>query len=341
MMAKMTERENLLRVLKGETPAWVPRYGSLPNPYATYPRAMSTVRPGILGPTIVSGRQTDIFGVEYVATKETGGMSLPKPNAFILDDIRNWRDVIKAPDISGVDWEAMARQDMEAGNIDHENTVVCLGTHVGYFQQLMNFMGFTNGLVAMHEEPDEVVALFEYLSDFYVEVAKRAVRHYKPDVLALTDDTATAKAPFISPEMYRNLVKPYHARLAQVGADNGLYIDMHNCGKCEAFIDDWLDFGVGVWNPAQVMNDLAGVQEKYGNRLVLAGCWDSSGPVGWPGASEALIRQSVRDAIDAYAKNGGFLFWGTVMGEADDPEVQTRQRWVIDEYESYRETPYK
>jgi hypothetical protein len=29
------------------------------------------------------------------------------------------------------------------------------------------------------------------------------------------------------------------------------------------------------------------------------------------------------------------------MGEIGDPEVEKRQRWVIDEYESYREAPYK
>jgi hypothetical protein len=340
-MGKMTERENYLRVLKGEAPAWVPRYGSLPNPYAKYPRSMSTIRPGVLNRASESGRQIDIFGVEFVPTKETGGMSLPKPGVFILDDIRHWRDVIKVPDISGVNWEMMAKQDMENGNIDHENTVVCLGTHTGYFQQLMNFMGFTNGLIAMYEEPDEVLALFEYMSDFYVEVTKNVIQYYRPDVLAITDDTATAKAPFISPESYKALVKRYHARLAQVGIDHGLFIDMHNCGKCEVFLEDWFDFNVSIWNPAQVMNDLQGIQKKYGDRLVLAGCWDSSGPVGWPGATEELIRQSVRDNIDTYAQTGRFLFWGTIMGEVGDPEVQMRQRWVIDEYEAYRETPYK
>ena len=340
-MAKLTERENMLRVLKGEDPAWVPRYGSLPNPQAKYPRAMSTVRPSILNRADEQGVTRDIFGVEYVATAETGGMMLPKPGKFILDDVRKWRDVIKVPDLSDLDWAAMAQKDVEAGNIDYENTVVAAGTHVGYFQHLMNFMGFTEGLIAMHEEPEAVLELYEYLSDFYVEIAKKSVEYFKPDMLCITDDTATAMAPFISLEMYRKLVKPYHARLAQVAIDNGLFIDMHNCGKCEVFLEDWLEFKVNLWEPAQVMNDLIGIQKKYGDRLVLAGCWDSQGPVGWPGASEELIRQSVRDVIDTYTKHGGFMFWGSVMGVAGDPEVEKRQRWVIDEYEAYRETPYR
>ena len=42
--------------------------------------------------------------------------------------------------------------------------------HAGYFQNLMAFMGFTEGLLAMYEEPEEVYALFDYICSFYCEV---------------------------------------------------------------------------------------------------------------------------------------------------------------------------
>jgi hypothetical protein len=76
---------------------------------------------------------------------------------------------------------------------------------------------------------------------------------------------------------------------------------MHCCGRCEDFIEDWMSFGVSSWNPAQVMNDLAGIKKKYGNKMALIGCWDSSGPASWSGSSEDLVRQAVRDCIDRYA----------------------------------------
>lgn len=127
----------------------------------------------------------------------------------------------------------------------------------------------------MLEEPDEVMELFEYMNKFYMEVSAKAMEYYKPDVWCITDDTATATNPFISVEMYREMVKPFHTREASFAKNIGMPIDMHDCGRCEDFIEDWLDFGVTCWNPAQVMNDLKGIKEKYGNRLVLEGCWDS------------------------------------------------------------------
>ena len=337
----MTEKENFMMTIHGETPAWVPRYTYGKDPYSPVPDACAQI-----GPSFLSARRTpeggfNIFGVEFIATAETGNQSLPKPGQFILDDITKWRDVIKCPDISDIDWEMMARKDFDKLGCDRTQSAVRMLTHVGYFQNLMNFMGFNEGLVAMHTEPEEVLALFEYLSDFYVEVAKKSVYYYKPDILDVTDDTATATNPFISPAMYRELVKPFHAKLAQVGTDAGIPVDMHNCGRCEDFIDDWLDFNICAWNPAQVSNDLKGIKAKYGNKLVICGGWDSQGPAGWPNATEETVRQAVRDCIDNYAEGGGFCFVGSAYGVLGDPAVEDKRRWITEEYMAYRETPYK
>jgi hypothetical protein len=44
----MTEKENFLKVIRGETPAWVPRwYGGI-DPYATKPPSSISVSPGFI-----------------------------------------------------------------------------------------------------------------------------------------------------------------------------------------------------------------------------------------------------------------------------------------------------
>ena len=337
---KMTERDNLLMVYRGEVPEWLPRYSlAPPPPGAKNAPATVPVGPAFLDKRKVGDTEIDIWGVEHTATENTGGMSLPTPGKFILKDITKWRDVIKAPDISDINWEDMARRGTE--NINRRESVVELMTHVGYFQHLMEFMGFTEGLTAMYEEPEEVMALFEYLSDFYVDVFKKSIEYYKPDVMCILDDTATAINPFISLDMYREMVKPYHERLAKIARDAGLFINMHNCGRCEDFIDDWLEMGISIWNPAQTMNDLEGIKKKYGNKLVLVGCWDSSGPPAWPGATEELVRSEVRKCIDTFAPGGGFCFWGSIYGANDDPDFIQRRQWLTDEYNTYGRSWYK
>ena len=117
-MAKLSEKENYLMTLRGECPEWVPNYTFGPIPGATRPPASVMCEPFILSEFRFAGGGKDVWGVNYVPTRETGNALLPEPNNFILKDIRQWRDVIKAPDISHVDWEAEAKKQLDAFKID-------------------------------------------------------------------------------------------------------------------------------------------------------------------------------------------------------------------------------
>jgi len=336
----VTEKENFIRVLKGEEPAWVPRYHMGPNPIGVMEAAVASAEvPLLMGTIKPDGGRVDIWGVEYTATDSTDGMAPPTPGKFLLRDITKWRDVVKAPDFSYVDWETVAKKAVE--KINRDEIAVSLGSGGGFFMELMNLMGFTEGLLAMAEEPEAVYELFDYMASFYEEPVKKLVHYIKPDLFIVADDTAAARNPFISPKMYRELVKPFHARMAKIATDEGIPVDMHCCGHCEVFIDDWRDFGVRLWEPAQLMNDLAGIKKKYGNSLVLAGCWDSSGPASWPDATEELVRADVRSSIDNYAPGGGYMFWGAITSAKGDERAKQRAEWVTDEYNKYGRTFYQ
>ncbi|MDR0468418.1 MAG: veratrol--corrinoid protein metyltransferase [Peptococcaceae bacterium] len=342
-MAKMTEKENLMRIINGQEPAWVPRKGIVPfadvDPEQHTPccvNARAEVFPPKKGP---NGGRISVFGVEYEPTDSTGGLELPVPNRFILDDITKWRDVIKTPSLEGIDWDAIAKKSIE--HIDRNETAVEFASQASYFQQLMNFMGFTEGLCAMQEEPEEVLALYEYLTEYYETIIVNLIDRIKPDLYGMSDDNATARSPFISREMNQKLIVPFQARIAKHAQERGIPIEMHDCGRCEDFIEDWRGFGVKLWNPAQVMNDLAGIKKRYGNDFVLVGCWDSSGPAGWPGADEEVVRQGVRDCIDAFAPGGGFCFWASFYGAKGDERARQHAFWIADEYNKYGRTFYQ
>ena len=321
----MTERENYLRVVRDhEVPEWLPR--------------IQHCTMGC-GPSYLNARRTpdgggyDIFGVRYIATKDTGGMALPVPNEFILEDITEWRDVIKLPNPHDYDWEAMAKE--YYSKVDRNERAISLFTTGGIFLNLMNFMGFTEGLCAMFEEPDEVMELFEYTTNFVVENTKLGLQYYKPDQITIADDIATANDPFVSPQMYRDMVKPFHKRIADLALDAGIPVNMHCCGHCESLIEDWRDIGVSIWEPAQVSNDLLAIKKKYGRELTLVGCWDSQGPVAWPEATEEEVKSAVRECIDTYAPDGGFVFWASAYGAEDDIPMQNKIRWLEEEYNDY------
>ena len=326
----MTEKENYMRVVTGEMPEWIPLDSFAYNP-PEFPHAVRGIMQEIYFRGHFGGK--DLFGVEFTATSSTGGFALPTPNKFILKDIHDWPKIIKVPDINDFNFEEMARKDL--ASIDRSQTAVEMNTHTGYFQFLMEFMGFSEGLFTLACYPDECYDLFSYMADFFDEFARRSIDAYRPDIFAIFDDVASAQNTFISHDMYVNIIKPFQLRQTEYARKLGIPVDMHCCGKCESFIDDWFDLGVTCWNPPQEMNDLLGIKAKYGRRLALSGCNSPKDAYNFSHATEEEVRACVREKIDKYAPGGGFIFRCNVLGDRNDPTVAQRSKWIVDEYMQY------
>ncbi len=180
----LTEKENFMRLLRGEIPEFLPRYDMfgwccMGSPFE---RKKSP-----------DGYEMDEFGMEHTTTQASMGGMMPVPGRILLKDITKWRDVLKTPDLSGVDWETIAKKELIKK--DPANNPVC--TFAGdFFVKLMNFMSFSEGLCALYEEPEEVYALLEYICDYYLALLKNKIRYLKPDILCLVDDVAAAHGRF-------------------------------------------------------------------------------------------------------------------------------------------------
>ena len=195
-MTDLTQKENFLRCLNGQIPQSVPIYNmGFPAPEGADPTR--AVRCSLFKESSRSREGGyDIWGVHYVSNPETNYGSIPEPNNFLLDDITKWRDVIKAPEVPDVDWEAMAKADYEASRIDRNTRAVLLNCGYSPFQRLVAFMGFTETLCVLYEEPEEVKALNQYMLDLYVPIIEKQLDYYKPDVFYMADDTASKYNPF-------------------------------------------------------------------------------------------------------------------------------------------------
>lgn len=325
-MAVLTEKENFLRMFEGEMPEWIPRFTLGPIRGGRKAPCVAGVGPGFLNAHRRNGGGKDVWGVEYITSREAAGGLLPKTWDFLLDDVTKWRDVIKAPSLDDIDWETMCKKDLEMSGVDRTQTALSLNYHAGYFQSLMAFMGFTEGLCAMFDEPEECKELFEYLGDFYCRVIEKTIDYYKPDIYEIVDDTAAWGNPFISLDMFREYLLPLYDRELSFARDRGIRISYHNCGKCEGFIDDMVNIGINAWNPAQICNNLDALQEKYGRNLILCGCWDPLKIVD-PRLTEQDIYDYLMSIANARAKNGGFCFLATILIPDDDDK---RMLWVND-----------
>ena len=302
----LSVKENFMRCITGNIPEFVPRYSIGPVQDVNMPQQCIQITCSVYDRKKSSGGYNqNIWGVEYIGA---GIGEMPVPGKILLEDIRNWRDIVVAPDISDVDWEAVARKDLDKLTVDPSEVALIGAGTLGYFINLMNLMGFVDGLLAFYEEPDEVKALFSYFNEFYTAVNAKFMDHYPIDVFYIGDDTATAINPFISPDMYREFIKPFVMEDTRIARERGLPIMMHNCGRSEDFVDDWIDCGICCWTPAQTINKLEAVKAKYGNNMVLAGCWGNQSSGSWEDVSEDFLRSEVRRVIDTFAPGGGYIF---------------------------------
>jgi hypothetical protein len=338
----ITEKENLMMMLRGEQPEWIPIYTYGPVTHNGLPPARRLFDPTFISPQLYGG-DWDIWGVRHVHTDSAGGAMLPDNQTFLLplEKLKNWREIIKAPDVSGYDWESLVKKDMEFFAVDRTQTAMTMNLHGGYFQTLMAFMGFEDGLLAFYDEPELVHELLAYLSDFYMMVAEKTIDLYKPDIIAVIDDTAAWNAPFISREMYEEFIFPHHDKWAGFGRERGLPISLHNCGKCEGIVDLFVKMGVRIWDPAQTCNDLDAIQARYGNDLVIAGGWDGRDRLIEADVTEEELRQSVRDTMDRRAVGGGFVWCGGFLVAVGDEVNKRKNEILMDEVDHYGRDFYK
>ena len=322
----LSMKENFMRALSGEVPEYVPTYS-----------VFWGVRPSILSGSRTGGEGTDIYGVEWTSEGSAVAAALPKPGVFLLDDIRKWRDVIKYPDFTGVDFDALAKKDLE--NRDPELPRGGGTATGGFFQALNNFMGFNEGLMACFEETEEVKALVNYLCDNFLTIADQFLDSYKPDYVSFGDDIAHELHPFISVEMFHDIFEPVWRRYIKHFKDRGYLAMHHNCGRIEDFLPDVVDMGFNGWDPAQVSNDLVGIKAKFGNKFMICGGFDSRPFLPFLEATEEQVRGAVKKVLDELAPGGGYAFFGGAGGQ--DPVAVQRSEWIQDEFQKLRYTYYQ
>ena len=324
----LNERENFLRALSGETPEYVPRYNHGWG-----------IRPSfLLGDRDSSGAGKDIFGIDWTKDGSSIDGAIPKPGEFLLDDIRRWRDVVRFPDFSDLDWEAVSRKDLANHNPDQP--VGAKPSGIGFFQAVVSLMGFTEGLIACFEEPEEVKALINHMCDYHLAFADKVIQYYTPDYIAFGDDIAHERNPFISLEAFRDIFAPVWRRFIKFFKDKGYLATLHNCGHFEAFLDDAVDMGFNSWDPAQTSNDLIAIKKKFGNKLLICGGFDSRAFLPHLDVTEEEVRAAVKKVLDDLAPGGGYAFAGGVMSENDADVAAQRSKWINDEYERLKFSYY-
>lgn len=163
----------------------------------------------------------------------------------------------------------------------------------------------------------------EYLLDMVTERAVQRAGHYGAagvETLFLGDDIGMQSTIMMSPELYRDWIKPRLRRVvdAAKAVNPGIIIDYHSCGFIAPLIPDLVEAGVEVLNPVQPeCMDFADIHRRFGDRLSFRGVVGTQTTM--PFAAPGEVKRVVWRALDIAGPRGGLVAMPTHLLEPEVP----------------------
>lgn len=170
-----------------------------------------------------------------------------------------------------------------------------------------------NFLMDLVADPDRVSALLEALMEIHLSTLERVCKAVGDvvDIIRFGDDLGMVGGPFMSPQTYRVMFKPHHARLnAYVHQHTSMKTFLHSCGSIYALLPDLIEAGYDIINPVQTNckdMDPARLKREFGGDITFwgGGC-DTAAVLGCADPSD--VRKHVLDRLEIFAPGGGFVF---------------------------------
>ena len=98
-------------------------------------------------------KHADMFGINWVFVPTVGGSMEDPAYPHPLEDVNDWKEIIKFPDPESWDWDASAALNKDYLN-NGKNNMFWFLNGMG-FERLISFMGFENAAMALIDEDQE------------------------------------------------------------------------------------------------------------------------------------------------------------------------------------------
>jgi len=153
--------------------------------------------------------------------------------------------------------------------------------------------------------PGLVHALARIATDFNMAVIDMAIK-MGINALVMPGDLAGEETTIISPEHYREFIKPYHKEIVAYAHQKDLKIVKHSDGNIWPILDDFLEVGFDGIHPIQPQcMDIGEVKEYLTGKACILGNIDCRNLL--PFGTEEQVEQAVKETIQKAAPGGGYI----------------------------------
>ena len=238
----------------------------------------------------------DMFGINWVYVPVAGGAMEDPDYPHPLEDVNDWKEIIKFPDIYSWDWEGSGKMNYEYLKNNGKCNVFWFLNGMG-FERLISFMGFEGAALAMidEEQQDALKELYDKLADMYINMIQHYIDQLGVQEVLFHDDWGSQRSPFFSLDTCREMLVPALRKIADWCHSKGLIFQQHSCGKNELLVPAMIDAHVDLWC-GQPMNDKYMLVQKYGDKIMLG----VETPNLAPDASESEIDEAAHAFVEKY-----------------------------------------
>lgn len=178
--------------------------------------------------------------------------------------------------------------------------------------------------------------LHEIILDYYIKLVDFLMERIGDgiDIVKFADDMGTQTSLIMSPEVYRERIKPWQAKLYDhVKRKYGKKILLHSCGAISPIIGDLIEIGVDALNPVQITAKGMAPEElkkRFGNNITFwGGGVDTQRTLNM--GTPAQVREQVEQNMKIFKEGGGYVF-AQVHNIMYDVPLEN----VLSMYETYR-----
>ena len=194
------------------------------------------------------------------------------------------------------------------------------------FEMYWRLRGLEQALVDLAVRPAFAARLLERCAGFARDLAEEACRRFPLDWLWTGDDVAGQHGLILSPELWRELIKPLLAEVFAVGKRAGLPVAYHCCGALRPIIPDLLEIGLDVLNPLQ--HGCPGMEPRelkreFGDRLAFMGGLDTQGIL--PFGAEVEVHRHTAELLETMCSGGG----GFILAASHTIPPETPERNIF------------
>ncbi len=192
----------------------------------------------------------------------------------------------------------------------HDEYAILGGDWSPFWHDVIDLVGHEDLYYMMYDYPDVALALFEKVTDYYVEVSRNIFEAAADvlDIFFIGNDFGSQTGPLLGVDLFDKFVMPSLTHLIDLGHHYCLKVMLHCCGGFRPLIPSMIGAGLDALHALQPYchgMESAGLKKDFGDSIVLNGAIDSQSVLieGDPD----YVRQETMRTLDILAPHGGYI----------------------------------